>query len=119
MTTEKQVARCAIYENRPKECREYPKIDSYMPEECTYYFVGNERRGKCACGVGACCATPRDDGEPTARHLPALAGGLPCKHLAVAEESPSEKVAGVQAWSMSHEEWTCPLSNLVDGPDDS
>jgi Fe-S-cluster containining protein len=117
MTTERKGASCAIYDRRPQGCREYPKIDSYMPEECTYYFVGNERRGECACGVGACCALPRDGGEPEAKYLPEISGGLPCKHLIPAEETQTEKTA--QAWSLSHEEYTYPIDLLVDGPDDS
>ena len=97
MTTEKKsVARCAIYDTRPEECRAYPLIDSYSPEECTFSFVGQERRGDCACDVGACCAIPRDGGEPTAKHLPELAGGEPCKHLTwVDEDRPVEKLASL------------------------
>lgn len=116
MTTEKP-ARCAIYEDRPQECRGYPKIDNYMPEECTYYFVGNERRGECACGVGACCAVPRDGGEPTAKHLPLIAGGEPCKHL-VEGDVLEEKTAAIthdMEFSLDH----INITVLVDGPDDS
>jgi len=117
MTTEmKTVARCAIYDQRPPECQSYPLIDSYLPEQCTYYFVGNERRGECACDEGACCAIPRDGGEPTASHLPDIAGGLPCKHL-VLDEVPVEKVAVVCAPSVPAD--FINLNLLVDGPDDS
>lgn len=86
MTTK---ARCSIYGDRPKGCREYPKIDSYRPEECTYYFIDGKRMGSCDCGVGACCALPRDGGTPDGKHLPAAAGGKPCKYL----EQTKEKTA--------------------------
>jgi len=90
------VARCGIYEDRPESCRTYPDLDRYQPPECTFTFVGNERRGDCSCDVGACCAMPRDGGEPSAPYLPELAGGLPCKHLQwVEEEKPKEKLAVV------------------------
>jgi hypothetical protein len=80
MTT-KTVARCAIYEDRPKVCRDYPQIDHYIPEECTYTFMGGDRRGGCECDLGICCAIPRENGEPGGTPLPELAGGAPCKHL--------------------------------------
>ena len=85
MTT-KTVARCAIYENRPKVCRDYPQIDHYIPEECTFTFVGSERRGNCECDLGICCAIPRENGEPGGAPLPELAGGEPCKHLVWKDE---------------------------------
>jgi hypothetical protein len=119
MTTEKVTrARCSIYEHKPVQCTEYPKIDQYMPEECTYYFVGNERRGECNCGVGACCAISRDRGEPTGSYLPEIAGGLPCKHLVMAEEdAPAEKTAAVESGSAPPME--DDIMKLVGGPDDS
>jgi hypothetical protein len=114
-TTKRQVAHCGIYETRPEVCRAYPKIDHYMPEECTYAFVGNERRGSCECRVGSCCNTPREGGKPGGTPLPFLAGGMPCEHL-VWEDAPAEKtasefviVSGVPV----------DLSELTGGSDDS
>ena len=94
MTT-KTVARCAIYEDRPKLCKDYPTVSHYIPAECTFYFSGSERRGECACGEGACCALPREGGEPGGSPLPEEAGGSPCKHLKwdeVTEKEASEEV---------------------------
>jgi hypothetical protein len=91
MTT-RLIARCSIYEQRPDMCKKYPLIDSWVPPECTFYFAGEERKGKCACDVGACCAEPREKGEPIGAPLPAIAGGVPCKYL-VTEEAPVEKTA--------------------------
>jgi hypothetical protein len=73
-------------------CQKYPVIDSWIPPECTFYFAGEERKGSCACDIGACCAEPREKGEPVGAPMPAIAGGLPCKHL-VAVEEPAEKTA--------------------------
>jgi hypothetical protein len=90
MTTE-SIARCAIYETRPEVCRVYPKPDHYRPAECTYSFIGGERVGSCDCKVGACCAIPRQGGEPGGAPLPEISGGSPCKHLVHSSEK--EKVA--------------------------
>jgi len=122
MTTEKKtVARCAIYENRPALCKNYPVVESYIPPECTFTFIGSERRGTCSCNIGACCAIPRIDGEPLNPSLPEEAGGLPCKHLVWKEEvvDAPEKVAQEKLASA-----TAPLSSqfiydLVEGPHDS
>ena len=81
VTTEGQIARCGIYEERPEVCRVYPKIDHYRPDECTYAFIGGECIGKCECDVGACCAIPREGGLPGGAPIPKEAGGQPCKHL--------------------------------------
>lgn len=89
--TKMKVMRCRIYEVRPKLCKDYPLIDHWTPAECTFYFEGTERKGVCACNVGACCAVPRREGEPTGEAMPFEAGGLPCKHLVEVEES--EKTA--------------------------
>lgn len=75
------IAICSIYDYRPRLCRDYPEVDHWTPPECTYSFYNGERIGKCGCGVGACCATPREAGMPGGAHLPAEAGGLPCKYL--------------------------------------
>ena len=116
MTTEKkQVARCGIYETRPKVCRDYPKVDHYIPPECTFTFVGSERRGDCSCDEGACCSVPRENGEPGGTPLPNVAGGLPCKHL-VWEDRDVEKTASV---GCSVEIPTCSICDLVGGPRDS
>jgi hypothetical protein len=85
MTT-KRVARCSIYENRPKLCVEYPTADHYTPPQCTYSFVDGERFGECACDEGACCATPREQGMPGGAAIPEISGGLPCKYLVIREE---------------------------------
>lgn len=114
-TTTRSVAHCGIYENRPQVCKDYPKIDHYIPEECTYTFVGSERRGDCSCDVGACCNSPREGGEPGGTPLPSLAGGKPCKHL-VWKEVPMEKTSSMGA-SVSTPR--CSLCELVGGPRDT
>ena len=89
------VGRCGNYGGRPAFCRDYPKVTDFVPPGCTYHFVGEERRGSCqpeVCGQNICCAYPREGGEPEARALDSLAGGLPCKHL-VWVETPFEKEA--------------------------
>jgi hypothetical protein len=88
--TIKTIARCSIYEDRPKVCVDYPKVEHYIPPECTYYFSGAERQGSCACDEGACCAVPRQDGEPGGAPMPAVAGGKPCKYLEWKEENVKE-----------------------------
>ena len=90
MTTK---AKCGIYETRPDVCRIYPKVDHYIPSQCTYYFKGDVREGKCDCNDGACCATPRKDGEPGGVPMPNVAGGLPCKHLVWTDEEEKEKTS--------------------------
>jgi len=86
------IARCSIYETRPKVCRDYPTIGHYLPDECTYYFAGGERKGECNCGVGACCAIPRVGGEPGGAPMPHVGGGEPCKYLTWVEDE-QEKTA--------------------------
>lgn len=76
-----KIARCAIYDKRPEVCRKYPTIHHYMPPECTYNFIGSERRGDCSCEAGVCCSIPRENGESGGAPIPAEAGGEPCKHL--------------------------------------
>lgn len=89
MTT-KTIARCSIHENKPKVCEEYPTVGHYIPSECTYHFTGAERHGSCACDEGACCAIPRQNGEPGGAPMPKVAGGEPCKYLEWREESVKE-----------------------------
>lgn len=96
----KTVARCGIYETRPELCRIYPTVNHWTPDVCTYSFPYGDgtREGECACEVGACCATPRQNGEPGGTPLPEEAGGQPCKHLVwvdVEEEEPLEKIGSV------------------------
>ena len=72
------VGRCSIYEDRPQFCRDYPKVTDFIPERCTYHFVGEERRGECqpeVCQHHSCCAYPREGGEPQGKALDELAGG--------------------------------------------
>lgn len=113
MTTENLVARCSIYENRPKLCVDYPRVDHYMPPECTFKYVGNEREGRCECNIGACCAVPRDGGEPGGTPMPDVAGGEPCKYLTwepvmgSEREEPKEKAAASREYP--------DLTPLVDG----
>ena len=90
MTT-KKIARCSIYQDRPKVCVDYPQVDHYTPRECTYSYIDGERFGDCACDVGACCNTPRVGGEPGGAAMPAQAGGSPCKHLVWEEVEIPEK----------------------------
>jgi hypothetical protein len=93
----KTIARCSIYEDRPDVCKVYPTAYHYMPEECTFTFpYGDERReGDCSCEEGACCALPREGGEPGGTPLMESAGGSACKHLIWedVEEEPKEKIA--------------------------
>jgi hypothetical protein len=81
MTTEGKIARCEVWEDRPQVCRDYRKIDHYRPKEGTYAFIGNDRIGRCECGIGACCAIPREGGKPGGAPLPEEAGGYPCQCL--------------------------------------
>lgn len=83
---------CSIYEKRPKMCREYPKHDSYIFDQCGYFFPGDgTRRGSCEEECEAtCCREPREGGEPGARGLPIELGGEPCKYL-VSEEYNGEE----------------------------
>jgi len=114
-TEKKSIARCGIWEDRPQICRDYPKVDHYMPEECTYTFNGEERRGECACDVGACCNAPRENGEPGGTPLPSIAGGRPCKHLVWKEvDVPMEKSASHPALPILQNS----LYDLVGGPSD-
>ena len=113
------VARCSIYVNRPPVCHVYPKVDQHIPEECTYNFVGNERRGECACNVGACCATPRLNGEPGGVTVPEGAGGLPCKYLEWVEDKELEKKAEVSIESSSGKPSSEDYYGLVSGSDDT
>lgn len=86
---------CGAYDRRPKFCQDYPQVHDFVPPGCTFHFIGSERRGECqpkVCGQNNCCAYPREGGEPEARSLDAMAGGLPCKHLVWVEE-PLQKVA--------------------------
>ena len=91
MTT-KLIARCGIYEKRPKLCRDYPTVEHWTPPECGFTFDGVERGGQCDCDVGACCNVPREGGEPGGAPMPEISGGEPCKHLEWKEE-PMEKTA--------------------------
>lgn len=97
MTT-RLVARCSIYENRPKMCQEYPTPTSYVPEDCTFEFDSDgNRSGSCSCGVGACCAIPRRGGDPLGEAMSSEVGGAPCKYLVlVEEESELEKNASAE-----------------------
>jgi len=118
--TEKKVhARCGIYDQRPQICRDYPKIDQYIPEECTFLFIGDKRSGGCDCNVGACCNTPRQDGEPGGAPLPAIAGGKACKHLVwEADPSPEKRFLG-EVLEKTMEKAAFDLHDLVRGPSDS
>jgi hypothetical protein len=120
MTTEKRlIARCAIYDKRPQMCVEYPKLESYIPPECTFSFIGERREGLCACEIGACCAVPRVDGEPTNPSLPEEAGGLPCKYLVWVEQE-LEKAAEVEKLSSATQHYSSDdVYALVRGPDET
>ena len=89
MTT-RRVARCCIYDTRPNVCRDYPKLEHYRPDVCTYYFIDGERLGSCNCDTGACCQIPRQSGEPGGAPMPEIAGGKPCRHLIWAEVAVKE-----------------------------
>jgi hypothetical protein len=114
-TTSGTVARCGIYEDRPQVCKDYPKVDHYILEECTYKFLGEKRSGDCECNVGACCNAPREGGEPGGAPIPYIAGGRPCKHL-VWEPRALDKEAGEQLMTHSG---SVDLHDLVDGFSDS
>ena len=90
------VGRCGIYENRPQFCRDYPKVTDFLPEGCTYCFIGERRHGECdptSCQENCCCAYPREEGEPEGASLDELAGGLPCRHLVWVDVEEEEKQA--------------------------
>ena len=81
---------CGIYGERPEMCKRYPERDSYIPEECAYYFANGERKGECDPDCDAtCCKLPRHNGEPNAPAMPDIAGGIPCKHLIYSETHPA------------------------------
>lgn len=89
------IGRCGIYTSRPQRCVDYPVLGDFMPPGCTFVFNGTERRGSCqpeVCGEENCCNWPREGGEPEAKSLDSMAGGLPCKHLRWVEE-PEPKLA--------------------------
>jgi Fe-S-cluster containining protein len=91
------VGSCGIYKSRPQFCRDYPRVQDFVPSGCTFHFVGEERRGSCRpkeCGNEICCAWPREGGEPEGTSLDSLAGGEPCKHLKW-EELDAEKTASI------------------------
>ena len=96
----KTIARCGIYETRPELCQVYPIAGHWTPEVCTYSFPNGDtkREGECACDEGACCAVPREGGEPGGTPMPEAAGGAPCKHLVwqdVPEDESKEKIASL------------------------
>jgi len=94
MTTEtKLVGRCAIHETKPQVCVDYPKADNYIPPECTYTFPSGDRAGTCSCDVAACCASPREGGEPGGAPMPHISGGEPCRHLVWEEKEVEQGVA--------------------------
>jgi hypothetical protein len=93
--------KCGIYEDRPEVCKKYPTVSHYQPSECTYHFMGSERRGECACGESACCSIPRENGEPGGAPLPAEAGGEPCKHIVEVSEIVKEASGGEEISSQS------------------
>ena len=87
------VGRCGAYGSRPQMCQDYPTVSSFIPPGCTFYFHNGVRHGSCqpkVCGDNNCCSYPREGGEPEAKTLDELAGGLPCKHLRWEEEESSE-----------------------------
>jgi hypothetical protein len=101
----KTIARCGIYESRPQICKDYPTVGHWTPSVCTYSFpYGDDRReGECACEIGACCAVPREGGEPGGAPMPEEAGGSSCKHLVwvdVEEEEPKEKIGSMHDSSL-------------------
>ena len=108
----KTVARCSIYDRRPEICRVYPTVGHYIPPQCTYFFAGGERRGECACDEGACCATPRQNGEPGGTAMPDIVGGAPCKYLVwdeIVVKEASEDIGIADGCSF----WTDSLSGEV------
>jgi Fe-S-cluster containining protein len=109
----KLIAQCSIYENRPDVCKQYPQVYHYVPEECTYWFAGSERVGRCKCDVGACCNIPREGGLPGGAPLPEEAGGAPCKYLTWDEVS--EKEAADRPILASQNDWVADLEAMVDG----
>ena len=106
----KTVARCGIYEDRPELCRAYPTVYHYTPPECTFSFPDGEvRQGECACDVGACCATPREGGEPAGAPLPEEAGGAPCKHLVWEDQVEDEDPVKIASIVSAH-----PLLRVIE-----
>jgi hypothetical protein len=100
------VGRCSIYEKRPQFCRDYPQPLHYLPEGCTFKFLGDKRAGEChaeCCQEKCCCAIPREGGEPEGIAMDEFAGGLPCKHLVWAEAEDEMKTAEDEADSITSE----------------
>lgn len=106
MTT-KIIGRCGNYENRPEYCKDYPRLTDFMPDGCTFHFVGEDRRGECqpdVCQENNCCSWPREAGEPLGKSLDEHAGGKPCKYLEWAEVEEQEKKAdGYEDVSITNE----------------
>ena len=94
-----RIAQCAIYDERPRECQEYPQPGHYRPNACTFWFDDDGgRHGECASEcAGTCCAIPREGGEPGGAAMPALAGGEPCKHLTFVEEDMDQQKTAAAA----------------------
>lgn len=81
---------CGIYDKRPEACKRFPERGSYVPDQCSFYFADNERKGNCDPNCQAsCCMLPRHKGEPTGPAMPEIAGGVPCKHLVYSETHPA------------------------------
>lgn len=90
------IGRCGAYSSRPQFCKDYPRITDFIPPGCTYYFHNGKRMGSCqpeSCQENNCCSYPRENGDPEAKSLDSLAGGLPCKHLKWEETNDMEKDA--------------------------
>jgi hypothetical protein len=85
-------------------CKDYPTVqNTIIPEECTYYFVGCERRGKCDCKISACCNVPRIDGNPESPPMSLKSGGQPCKFLVWVDSDEVEKTSSVASSVNDHE----------------
>lgn len=88
------IARCGIYTNRPKFCRDYPTAKDAIPAACTFRFLGDKREGTCqpeVCQEQACCNWPREGGEPEGAPCTLEEGGKPCKHMKWEEVAPPKE----------------------------
>ena len=115
------IGRCGIYENRPEFCKRYPVVTSFMPEGCTFYFIGDERHGECdptSCQENCCCAYPREGGEPLGLSMDPFVGGKPCKHLVWIEVEEAEKRADFEdeAPSITDELYNVVLEDMTPLP---
>ena len=63
--------------------------------------------------MDACCAYPREGGEPMGKSLDAMIGGMPCKHLQWVETDPP-KLASAEYVSSVDQEMARMISEIIE-----